>query len=136
MWCARAHFVYLDRLFQTERAYMNGQSTESRTTRPRRTSPVGHQAPQLNAVKAREQAKISSTPENWRDELLASGPNRGVHFEVQLGSMMVVRAHRIDPFPGGRVRGRVFFCPVSKRADLAACEAWINRYYPEMGVEQ
>lgn len=101
-----------------------------RTSRPRRTAAVGRKTSQHDTYKAGKKRKISKASENWRDELLASGPGRGVHFEVELGAVTAVSVRRIHHHPTGRTWDRVFLCPINGPEDFAEFEAWLNEYYP------
>lgn len=115
---------------------MNGRIAEPHTPGPCRVAAARRQTPQGYPVEAGEEGQIPKTPENWRDELLASGPDRGVHFEVELGSMTVVKALHDDAITGRRVRFLEFHCPVGKHDDLAACETKRDRYLPKLAAGQ
>lgn len=115
---------------------MHVSPKESRPARSRRSARIGYRSPQSHSVEARKAKQILKTPENWRDELLASGPDRGVHFEVELGSTTVVRAEVVTTSLGERPRGHIFYRSTTTPDDFADYGAWIDQLYPARGRGQ
>lgn len=107
---------------------MNDVCRKSRTARSRRAAALGNHTPQNNHLEAREERKISKTPEGWCDELLASGPDRGVHFAIELGTIITVVVRRIHKQPPTKNHERVLL--IIEPEDFDWFNILLNEYYP------
>lgn len=110
---------------------MNGNPSKSSSSRPRRIARFGNQTSQLDSFEIGKKGKIPRPIENWRDELLASGPSHRVHFKI--GSVTVARLRHAIPFIGENRQGRKFFCSAVTAAHFTDHGDRIDQFYPAMG---
>ena len=117
-------------------AVMHESFEKSRSARPRRAAPFGYQTPQNNHLEARAPGQVPEALEDWRNKLLASGPNRGVSFEVEFRSKLVIRAFIGGAYTWGRTLILVLRCPLRNYDDLHAVEELLDHYFRTWEAEQ
>lgn len=108
---------------------MHEANTQSRTSRSGSNPPNGNQASPINDLEAGKTGQIPEALEDWRNKLLASGPNRGVSFEVEFRSKLVIRAFIGGAYARGRTLILLVRCPLRDHYDLNAIETLLDHFF-------